>query len=377
MKAKFPRVPVDTWLLILVLALVGLGSVIVFSASFARGEVKYDDPFFYFSAHMRNLAVGLAIMLILSQIPYQLWLKISPAIGAAVVVLLLAALHPSFARKTLGSARWLKHIPFQPSEAAKLAVVILLASYFARVGDLKSRFWYGFAVPCLLIVLYGGLIVLERDLGGALVVMGVVVCLMIAAGVRLPHMCCFAVFGPAVWLLITYYKHRVSRLLGWDDPWLYPSGEGYSVIHSFYAFANGGLTGASIGQSQEKMFFLPMAHTDYIFSILGEELGFIGVVATCLMFLLLAARGFSIALSTKGGGYHLAVGAVLVVLLPAIINMMVALSIIPAKGLPLPFFSYGGSSLVVSLAAMGVLLNISGQALKPAEAPMVVTPYAG
>jgi cell division protein FtsW len=297
-------------------------------------------------------------------------------VGLAAILALLAVLHPAFSKQILGSGRWLKHIPFQPSEAAKLAAVIILAKYFTKIGDLKTRFWYGFAVPCLVIVLFGGLIILERDLGGALVVLGVVVCLMISAGVKFLHMATFAAFTPAVWFLISFYKHRVSRILGWDNPWLYPRNEGYSIIHSFYAFAGGGLTGTGIGQGQQKMFFLPMVHTDYIFSILGEELGLIGVIAVCALFILLASRGLSIAMAARTpGGYHLAVGAMLTILVPAIINMMVALSIIPSKGLPLPFFSYGGSSMVVSLASVGILLNIAGQSLAADERPLAVKPY--
>ena len=373
---KAARTPIDTWLLLLIMALAGLGSVVLFSASFARGELYFQNPFFYFSAHLRNLLVGGLFMLLLSQVPYQILLRLSFWIAVATVGLLLAVLHPALLQKNLGSGRWLKHVPFQPSEAAKIAAVIILARYFTRIGDLKTRFSYGFMVPFLVIVLFGGLIVLERDLGGALVVFGVVFCLMIAAGVKAKHLFTFAAFGPAVYFLITFYKHRISRILGWDNPWLYPMTEGYSIIHSFYAFASGGVAGTGIGQGQQKMFFLPMAHTDYIFSILGEELGLGGVVGVSLLFILLAARGFSIAMAARTqGGYFLAVGMVLIIMVPAIINMMVALSIIPAKGLPLPFFSYGGSSIVVSLASLGILLNIAGQSLKEDISPMVVNTY--
>ncbi|MDR2456794.1 MAG: putative lipid II flippase FtsW [Deltaproteobacteria bacterium] len=375
MKKSFVT-PLDGWLLLIIMALVGLGSVVLFSASFGRGEHYYHNPYYYFQAHLRNLLVGGILMLILSQFPYQRLLKLSWPIGGLAVLMLLAVLHPAFYKATLGSGRWLKHVPFQPSEAAKLAAVIMLARYFARIGDLKTRFWHGFAVPCLVIVLFGGLIVCEKDLGGALVVFGVVLCLMISAGVRGRHLSWFLALAPAIWALIFFYKHRVSRFLGWDNPWLYPRHEGYSIIHSFYAFAEGGLAGTGIGQGQQKMFFLPMAHTDYIFSILGEELGLIGVAGVAALFILFASRGLSIAMAARTpGGRHLAVGAVLIIMVPAVINMMVALSIIPAKGLPLPFFSYGGSSMAVSLASLGILLNIAGQALKESEPPLVVNPY--
>ena len=315
-KGDWLRLPFDTWLLLIILALAGLGSVVLFSASFARAELYHGDPFFYFSIHMRNLAVGLALMAVLSRVPYQIVLRLSPLAAGLVVLLLIAVLHPGLSKSSLGSGRWLRHVPFQPSEAAKVAAVLLLSDYFVRIGELKNRFWYGFAAPCLVIVLFGGLIVLEKDLGGALVVFGVVVSLMVASGVRPRHLVCFLAFAPAIWFLIGYYKHRVSRILGWDNPWLYPTKEGYSVINSFYAFANGGLSGAAIGQGQQQHFFLPMAHTDYILSILGEERGFFGVSATCLLVFLLAVRYFQVIhqvylrlrMAMRATGYKLGIG---------------------------------------------------------------------
>jgi cell division protein FtsW len=366
----------DTWLLLLIMILTGLGSVILYSASFASAEVYLKDPYHHINAHLRNLALGLALMLVLSQIPYQVWLRLSPWVALLSLAGLLAVLNEDLSRKVLGSGRWLKYVPFQPSEAAKLAAVVWLADYFARIGDRKRHLMYGLVVPCMVIVIFGVLIVAERDLGGALVVMGVVICLMISAGVRAWHFALLTPLSLPIYVLVKSFSHRVGRFIGWENPWLLARDEGYSIIHSFYAFAGGGLTGTGIGQGQQKMFFLPMAYTDYIFSILGEELGLLGVATVSLLFLLLASRGFSIALAAKSrGGYLLAVGATLIIIIPAIINMMVALSIVPAKGLPLPFFSYGGSSVVVSLAAMGLLLNVAGQTLKAERPPLVVKPY--
>jgi cell division protein FtsW len=371
------RVPFDTWLLLIVLALAGLGSVVLYSNSFAIAETEYKDPYYFFNGHMFNLKVALLAMLLLSQAPYQLLLKLGPVIAAAVVVMLLLVLHPAFAREAKGAARWLRGVPIQPSETAKLAVVILMAGYYARIGRLRWKFGWGFLVPCLLVFLYGGLIAKQKDLGGPLVILGVVALMMVASGVRWRHLACLSVFAVPVWLLISYFEHRLDRVVAWNDPWGHASNEAFSIIQSFYAFGSGGIWGVGIGQGMQKLFFMPLPHSDYIFSGLAEELGLVGVVATVLLFFLLALRGFSIAAAARDkGGYYLAAGATLTILVPMMINVMVALSIIPAKGLPLPFVSYGGTSLVVSMSAVGILLNISGQTLKAqAGSDLIVKPY--
>jgi cell division protein FtsW len=362
--------------------LMGLGAVILLSASFSKAEVLYKNPYFYFFAQLKHLGIGCVILIVLSQIPYSFWVRTSTILAFLSLALLVLILVPGMAKEVKGSGRWLILLPFQPSEAAKLAVVVFLARYFSVRSDWIQRFGYGFLAPCLLMVLYCGLIVAEKDLGGALVVMIIVTFMMLASGVKLWHMSCLVPLIPVVVLLITTFKHRISRIISWMDPWADPQGGGFSIVHSFYAFANGGLFGTGPGKGLQKMFFLPEVHTDYIFSILGEELGLMGVIAACLLFLGLVYRGFMIARAAKNlSGFHVALGMTLVVIVPACINMCVAVSLIPAKGLPLPFFSYGGSSLIVSCAAIGILLNVNAQSQLAAKqeassAPLLVKPYA-
>jgi cell division protein FtsW len=345
------------------------------SASFVKAEHEYRDPYFFFRTQMRNIGIGTLAIIILSQLDYRRWLKYYKLIGILAAILLFLLLVPGMAKSVKGSGRWLSFFPFQPSEAVKLAVVVILAQYFANIGEKKNRFCYGFLIPCLLMIIYGGGIIVERDLGGALVVLIIIVLMMLASGVRLFHLSFFSLTSLPIAYLITSFEHRVDRVISWLDPWADPLDKGYNIIHSFYAFANGGITGTGLGLGSEKMYFLPEGHTDYIFSILGEELGLLGVIGTCILFFWLGARGMSIASSSKTvGGRHLAVGMTLAIIVPALVNMFVALSIIPAKGLPLPFFSYGGSSMLVSCAAIGILMNIAAQgACEDDDGPILST----
>ncbi|MDR2368803.1 MAG: putative lipid II flippase FtsW [Deltaproteobacteria bacterium] len=356
---------VDTVMLAILLILLGLGLTVLLSASFVSAEFYKKNPYFYFSEQVVNLAIGVLLGILLYFVPYWFWIRFAWVIGLIAVGVLLLMLVPGVAKHSKGTGRWMAMFPFQPAEAAKLAVVIVLARYFSHYGILVKKIGYGLVGPLLLMVTFCGLIVAETDLGGAIVVAIVVVLMMIAGGVRIWHMALLSPLALVVVKLITIFKYRSARITSWINPWSDPSGSGYNIIHSFYAFATGGLTGVGPGQSQQKMFFLPEAYTDYIFSIIGEEMGLIGVVTISFLFLALGFRGFMTARSAKTlSGFYLALGMTLCVIVPAFINMAVALSIIPAKGLPLPFFSYGGSSIVVSCAAMGIVMAVHNQSLK-------------
>jgi cell division protein FtsW len=274
-------------------------------------------------------------------------------------------LFPGVARESKGASRWLVLIPFQPSEAAKLVVVIILARYFSHYGVLIEKMNYGLVGPILIMLVFSGLVLAEKDLGGAIVIGIIVLLMMIAVGVRLWHMALSSPLALVVYKLIKAFSYRSSRITAWLNPWQDPSDSGYNIIHSFYAFANGGVTGVGPGQGQQKMFFLPEPHTDYIFAIIGEEHGLVGVIIISFLFLIFCGRGLMTARSAKSlSGYYLALGMTLCVAVPAFINMAVALSLLPAKGLPLPFFSYGGSSLVVSCVAVGIIMAVYHQSLK-------------
>jgi cell division protein FtsW len=186
--------------------------------------------------------------------------------------------------------------------------------------------------------------------------------MMVVGGVRVLHMATLLPFIPITIKLIQAHSYRLDRITGWINPWADPDKTGHNIIQSYYAFANGGIYGLGPGQSQQKLFFLPEPYTDYIFAILGEELGLIGVILTGFLFLALAGRGFMIARAAKNlSGVYLAAGMTLCIIIPAFFNMLVSLSLVPSKGLTLPFFSYGGSSAVVSCAAVGIILAVNSQ----------------
>jgi cell division protein FtsW len=359
------KMNIDTVMLVIVLFLIGLGASILLSATFVMAEFEKHDPYFYFSEQLTHLSVGLLVGVLLFLVPYWIWIRFAWVWGLIATLVLAAMLIPGVAREVKGTTRWLAIIPFQPAEAAKLAVVIVLARYFSHYNILINKIGYGLLGPLAVMGVFGFLIVAERDLGGAVVIGIIVVLMMIVGGVRLFHLLLLSPLALVVYKLISIFEYRSQRMTAWDDPWIDPADSGFNIIHSFYAFACGGMNGVGVGQSQQKMNFLPESHTDYIFSILGEELGLIGVVAVSFLFLAFAGRGFMTARSAKTlSGFYLAIGMTLCIVVPAFINMCVALSIIPAKGLPLPFFSYGGSSIVVSCAAVGIIMGVYNQSLQ-------------
>ncbi|MDR1872295.1 MAG: putative lipid II flippase FtsW [Deltaproteobacteria bacterium] len=357
------KVPLDTVLATLILFLLAIGLVMLQSASYTPGAIDHGDPYYYIQRQLRHAVLGFLAILALWKIPYQFWLKLAPAILAVSVVSLIAVLIPGVGVTAGGATRWLPFASIQPSELAKLAVVIYTARSLSQKGDLVNSFSHGFLPQLLTMVIFVILILLEKDLGGAMIIMALIFTMLFVAGLRYIYFIILGVVAiPTIWIMIGVFSYRVSRISGWFDPWSDPQNSGYPIIHSFFAFANGGLTGTGPGASIQKLSFLPEVHTDYIFSVVGEELGFIGVFIVAFLFLCLCCRGLKIGLMAKDlGGFYLAPGLTMVVVIPAFLNMGVALSLWPSKGLPLPFFSYGGSSLIVTCAAMGILLNIAGQ----------------
>ncbi|GHV56273.1 putative lipid II flippase FtsW [Deltaproteobacteria bacterium] len=357
--------PFDALLLVLILGLSLLGLVMLLSASSIMAEQRFGDADFFFRPQARNMIIGLVLMLVMARIPYQIWPRLAYPILGVTLVCLALVLTPGFGHGVSGANRWLRlpGFTFQPSEAAKLAMVIYLAYSLSRKGEKTASFLYGLLPHLLVLSLTVGLILVEPDLGTAVCVAMVAFILMFVAGIKVWHMAVLGLGAAAVvYYEITSYAYRLRRIAAFLDPWADPQGSGYHIIHSFYAFAAGGFLGQGPGGSQQKLFFLPEPHTDFIFSVLAEEVGLAGVVVVVLLFLALVGRGLTIARSARDfSGLYLGLGATLLVGVPAFLNMAVVTALIPTKGLPLPFFSYGGTNLLVCYAAMGILLNVSGQ----------------
>lgn len=363
--AENHRALMDPVLFILVIVLSGLGLVMLLSASSFVAEQRFGDEYYFFLPQVRNLLIGFVVMFFLARIPYQFWLKMAYPVLLVTLLLLGLVLIPGVGHEVGGASRWLRlpGFTFQPSEVAKLGIVIYLTYSLSRKGEKSGSFLYGLFPHLVVLGLTVGLILLEPDLGTAACVGAIALIMMVVAGTKLWHLFILGlVAAPVLYFQIVSYSFRLKRIAAFLDPWADPSNSGYHIIHSFYAFAAGGLWGQGPGAGQQKLFFLPEAHTDFIFSVLAEELGLLGVFVVALLFLFLVIRGVTIALSARDYcGVYLALGCTLVIGIPAFFNMCVVTALVPTKGLPLPFFSYGGTNLLVVFASLGLLMNVASQ----------------
>jgi len=359
------RSQVDHILLAAVLTLLGFGVVMVFSASSVEASVVNHNPYYYLERQLVWAVLGLAAMAILARFDYHRLAPLVQPVAIVTLVLLIAVLIPHVGREVNGARRWLGYgsLLFQPSELAKFSLVLVFGLWLSRVPRVE-RFWQGIGVPLLLYMFVAALIVLEPDLGTTLALGGTVLLMMFAAGANLGQF--FGVLAlalPAVGVAILVAPYRLQRLLAFLHPESDPQGSGYHIIQSLYALGSGGLFGSGLGQGALKYFYLPEQHTDFIFSIIGEELGLVGAVLVLALFLVLTWRGLRVAmLAPDRFGALLAVGLTTMVSLQALMNVAVVTASMPITGIPLPFISYGGSSLVFALGGMGILLNISRQA---------------
>ncbi|MDR1165697.1 MAG: putative lipid II flippase FtsW [Deltaproteobacteria bacterium] len=364
---------VDFFLSGFFLLLLGVGLATHLSASYLSAEFYRHDPYYYFKTQLTHMGFGWAALALFALIPTRELLRASVVLAVGSALLLLLPFIPGLGVSLNGASRWARigGVSLQPSEFAKLGVVLYMAYSLARKGRLAEGFWYGFVPHSLVLGVFGLLIVMEKDLGGAVVLGIIVVALSFAGGLKKRYLLAYAALAAvACFFLVTQYSYRLDRLEGWRDPYADPQGVGYPILHSYYAFANGGIFGAGLGASVEKRFYIPEVQTDYVFAVVGEEMGLIGVLFVAGLFLLFCLRGLVIARAARDlGGRYLAIGATLMIGVPAFVNMAVALSLVPAKGLALPFFSQGGSNLVASMAAVGLILNVARESGRAEAAP--------
>lgn len=345
-----------------VLALFGAMMVYSASAMFALKETESVSQYTYFYKQIAFTVGGLAAMFLASKIDYHILQKpwvVYSICGVTVLLLLAVFGFPAIN----GAKRWIRFsgFSFQPSELAKLALPIFLAYFLTKkedvVGDLKQT-----VLPCVIALgILGGLVFMEKDLGTTIVLCAIFSVVYFAAGARIVHIASVAgilvLIGVAA---IFFAPWRVARLMAFMDPFQYASDEGYQVVQSLYAIGSGGIFGEGFAKGHQKLFYLPYPYSDFIFSVVGEELGLIGTLAVVIAFGLLLWRGARAAvLAPDRFGNLLAIGIITGIIVQALFNISVVTSILPAKGIPLPFISYGGSSVVVTLIGVGILLNIS------------------
>ena len=355
----------DHVLLMVVLSLVGLGLVMVLSSSTFLAEKRFGDPYYFFRPQVAYALFGLLLMIVVKHIPYHWFCRAAYPLLLGTILMLVLVLIPGVGHKVGGAFRWLRlgGLSFQPSELSKLALVVYLAYSLAAKREKIKMFAYGVFPHLVILGVLVALVVAEPDLGSAVLLSLLAAFMFFVSGVRLSYLISLGLMTiPAVYWLIISSPYRLKRITAFISPWDDPLGTGYHIIHSYLAFASGGLTGMGPGGGQQKLFFLPEPHTDFIFSVVGEELGFVGVACVAALFLILVWRGIQIALNAYDlEGSYLALGIILIIGLQAFLNMCVVVGLLPTKGLILPFFSYGGSSMIVNFICMGILLNVAGK----------------
>jgi len=345
-----------------VIILCGLGVVMVYSASSAISMESHDSLFYYMKKQAVFSGLSLGVMFVTASLNYKVYKRMSYIILLIAVALLVAVLLPGLKVTAGGAARWLKigGFVFQPAEFAKLALVLFLGYSLSKKQTMIKNFSVGFAPHVLIFGLFACLIIGQPDFG-TIVVLGLITWgMMFIAGVKISHMLSpMPLLIPVVYFLIIKVEYRLERILAFLHPWDDPYNTGYQITHSLKAFGSGGIFGTGLGMGMQKMHYLPEPHTDFIFSIIGEELGLIGVLTVLALYLILLLKGISIAKTSKNMfGTLTAAGLTLYIGLQVVINIGVTLGLMPTKGLTLPFISYGGTSLIVNMAAVGILMNI-------------------
>jgi cell division protein FtsW len=354
----------DYILILTVAAILAFGVVMVLSASFTTASAApYHDPLYFFKRQLLWSLLGGICFVVCLRIDYWRWKQWAPLITAATFFLLLAVLVPGVGRNVQGSRRWLGFGPavFQPSELAKLTMVIYLSSWLTDRAPHIRRFWRA-TVPSLLVVAAAaGLILLEPDLGTAAALAATAVVLLYVAGVPLLQFgAIFVAAVPTLAAAIFTSSYRRQRFLAFLNPQAHPQGSGYHILQSLYALGSGGLFGVGLGLSRQKYFYLPEQYTDFIFAVLGEELGLVGGLLVLGLFGVLIWRGYRIAATAPDlFAALLAAGITTMLAVQAVVNIGVVTALLPVTGIPLPMMSYGGSSLVFTLGGLGILANIS------------------
>ena len=352
----------DGWLLAAIAGLAGLGVVMVFNVSYFYAQEHYGDPFVFFRKHLISLLLGGVMMFLASRLRLDVLERWANVILLINVFLLLLVLIPGIGTDRGGARRWLivGGFSLQPSELMKVSIVLFLARWLSRGREQLLEFRF-LMQPLLVVGACAGLVLLQPDFGSAVIFSAILFLMIYVGGARTAHLLALGSAGAvALGLLATVADYRMRRLLFFLDPWADSQGSGFQLVQSLIAVGSGGVAGVGLGQSRQKMFFLPEAHTDFIFALVGEELGLCGVLLVVLLFALVAARGFRVASrhpDTFAG--LLAFGLTLVVVLGAVVNVGVVLGLLPTKGLPLPFVSYGGSAMLGAMLSAGMLVALS------------------
>ena len=343
--------------------LVCIGIVMIYSASGIYAAERYRDPLFFLKRHVSFILIGFVLAFAAMLFDYNRLRRYARPMVWVALALLVAVLIPHVGREVAGARRWFrfKFLSFQPSEFANLALIVYIADFVCRKEAKIKSFFRGLAPAMAVLGATALLILLQPDLGTTIALAAVVFIMLFIAGVPWKYLIfIFLGAGLLLALLIVSEPYRMRRITAFINPWADPRGSGFQIIQSQIALGSGGIFGAGLGHSRQKLFYLPAAHTDFIFSIIGEELGLIGTAGVIILFIVFMRLGRMIIANARDRfGYFLSLGLVLLVLFRAIVNIGVSCGIMPTKGLPLPFISYGGSSFIFDMVSLGLLLNIA------------------
>jgi len=353
----------DLVLFLVTLTLVGLGLVMVFSASYLMASEQLGDQYYFLRRQTFWVLIGLAGLYFFSRFDYRRLRRLAPFLILVSFILLTLVYVPGIGVEVKDAQRWIGigNFTIQPAEFAKLAMIIFTAAYLSSRSINLERFWSSSFIPLLVTGLSFLFIVEQPDLGSALVLCLGVILLIFIAGIPWKHIVALGLMAVPVFIYFAASEpYRLRRLASFIDPWGDPLGAGYHIIQSLYALGPGGLFGVGLGRSRQKFYYLPEPHNDFIFSIIGEELGFIGALVVLLLFFILIWRGLKIALTVPDTfGSLLAAGITMLIGVQVLINIGVVTGSLPVTGLNLPLISAGGSSLFFTLCGIGILLNIS------------------
>lgn len=364
-KASSKIMSYDITLLFSVLFLVGIGIVMVYSASSALALKKFGSDYFFLKRQALFSMMGMLALVVCSHIPLGIYRSLAYPLLIVATVLLLLIPFSSLGVTAGGAKRWLSIMgfSFQPSEVARLAMVVYLAYSMSKKQDRIKEFSIGFLPHFIVLVLFSVLILMQPDFGSVVILGTITWILMFVGGVRLRYLLSFVLLAlPIIYYVMLNAEYRIRRITSFLNPWQYPTEDGYQIVHSLMAFGTGGIWGAGIGRGYQKLFYLPEPHTDFIFSVIGEELGLVGIIVILFLYTLILWRGVQIARNANEPfAAIMALGITAAILLQVCVNMGVALGLLPTKGLTLPFLSYGGTSLLINMASIGILMNIGAR----------------
>lgn len=364
MKGKNKK-PIDFWIFISVLILLSLGLIMVLSASMPTAYNTNRDVYYFFKKQLFYAVIGIAVMFITANIDYKKIGKLSPILLAGSIVLLILVLIPGIGRETKDTWRWIYYpIQFQPSEIAKLAVILFFSYSLSRRKSRLDSFFKELFPYLLLLGLISYLLSRQPHLSCTIIIILVAAIILFCAGAKIRHFIVLSLpvmAGFAAYIsLVPYMLERVQSFI---DPFKDPLNKGYQAVQSLYAIGSGGLFGRGLGRSMQKFLYIPEPHNDFIFAVLAEELGFIGVLAVLLLFMILIWRGIKVAMNCRDKmGSLMAIGITSLIGVQSLLNVAVVTASIPPTGVSLPFFSFGGTSLVLFMTEVGILLNISRHA---------------